>query len=53
MGYAPWVVADASASHDGQASHDAGMLVIERFIGKGQILTVSELLSKTSVNTGG
>ncbi|WP_097323213.1 cysteine hydrolase [Paractinoplanes atraurantiacus] len=39
----PWVIADASASHAGQEAHDAGMLVIRRFIGAGQIIRVSDV----------
>jgi nicotinamidase-related amidase len=33
----PWVIEDASASHAGQAAHEAGILVIGRFIGPNQI----------------
>ncbi|MGW1057350.1 isochorismatase family cysteine hydrolase [Micromonospora rubida] len=39
----PWLVTDASASHGGQAAHDAGLLVARRFIGAGQLITVSEV----------
>ncbi|GLW31227.1 cysteine hydrolase [Actinoplanes regularis] len=39
----PWVLAEASASHAGQEAHDAGMLVIRRFIGQGQIISVSDV----------
>jgi len=39
----PWVIEDASASHAGQAAHDAGILVIQRFIGAGQIIRVADV----------
>ncbi|WP_436523141.1 cysteine hydrolase family protein [Actinoplanes sp. HUAS TT8] len=39
----PWVIAEASASHAGQDVHDAGMLVIRRFIGRGQIISVADV----------
>lgn len=39
----PWVLADASASHAGQEAHDAGMLVIRRFIGLDQIISVNDV----------
>ncbi|PRY28028.1 cysteine hydrolase family protein [Pseudosporangium ferrugineum] len=46
----PWVLSDASASHAGQEAHDAGMLVIRRFIGEGQIIRVSDVpLSDSAV----
>ncbi|MEU4239781.1 cysteine hydrolase [Actinoplanes sp. NPDC026619] len=38
----PWVITEASASHAGQEAHDAGMLVIRRFIGQGQIIGVAD-----------
>ncbi|MEV0734356.1 cysteine hydrolase [Polymorphospora sp. NPDC050346] len=43
LGYTPWVVADASGSHAGQVAHDAGMLVLKRFIGAGQIISTKTL----------
>ncbi|MEU9870668.1 cysteine hydrolase [Actinomadura sp. NPDC048021] len=39
----PWLIEDASASHAGQAVHDAGVLVTQRFIGEGQIITTSDI----------
>jgi nicotinamidase-related amidase len=39
----PWVLSDASASHAGEAVHEAGLLVIRRFIGEGQIIRVSDV----------
>ncbi|MEV0325439.1 cysteine hydrolase [Micromonospora echinospora] len=41
----PWVVVDAAASHAGQATHDAGLLVTRRFIGGGQLVRSEELLA--------
>ena len=45
-GLTPWVVTDASASHAGPVAHDAGLLVIGRFIGRHQLLTVEQLLAR-------
>ncbi|WP_066360729.1 cysteine hydrolase [Herbidospora mongoliensis] len=39
----PWLIADASASHAGQAAHDAGLFVASRFVGKGQIITTTDI----------
>lgn len=39
----PWVIEDASASHSGIVAHDAGILVTRRFIGREQIIRVSDL----------
>lgn len=39
----PWLLEDASASHAGNAVHEAGVLVTQRFIGKGQIITVADI----------
>jgi nicotinamidase-related amidase len=39
----PWVVTDASASHGGQAARDAGLLVLRRLIGTGQLITSAEV----------
>ncbi|NAS22390.1 isochorismatase family protein [Herbidospora sp. NEAU-GS84] len=39
----PWLIADASASHAGQAAHDAGIFVASRFVGKGQIITTTDI----------
>ncbi len=43
LGYTPWVLTDASASHAGQEAQDAGMLVIRRFIGAGQMITTRDV----------
>lgn len=39
----PWLIRDASASHAGQAAHDAGLLVASRFIGPGQLIGVTDI----------
>ncbi|TDC78663.1 isochorismatase family cysteine hydrolase [Actinomadura sp. 7K507] len=39
----PWLIEDASASHAGQHVHEAGVLVTQRFIGIGQIITTSDI----------
>lgn len=39
----PWVVTDACATHAGPAAHEAGLLVIRRFIGAGQLITAADL----------
>jgi nicotinamidase-related amidase len=44
-GLTPWVLTDASASHAGPATHDAGLLVTSRFIG------AKQLVSSTTVTT--
>jgi nicotinamidase-related amidase len=44
----PWVVTDACGSHGGPEAHNAGLLVLRRFIGQGQMITsadVSQLLN--------
>jgi len=41
----PIVLSDAVASHAGDEAHQAGMLTLERFIGRNQICTVNEVLS--------
>lgn len=48
----PWVVADASASHSGQAAHEAGLLVAGKMIGRRQIVTIGDLLAHNSSTTG-
>lgn len=40
----PIVVRDACASHAGLPAHDAGILVLERFIGRKQVVMSDELL---------
>ncbi len=44
----PVVISDACASHAGTETHEAGLLILARFIGKHQIVTTEELLN--SVN---
>jgi nicotinamidase-related amidase len=39
----PWLLKDASASHAGPAAHEAGLLVAERFIGKGQLINSADI----------
>jgi nicotinamidase-related amidase len=39
----PWLIEDASASHAGQDAHDAGRLVMKRFIGEGQIIRIGDV----------
>lgn len=40
----PVVVQDACASHAGREVHNAGLLLISRFIGKRQITTIEEII---------
>jgi nicotinamidase-related amidase len=42
----PWVVTDACGTHAGPAAHDAGLLVISRFIGAGQLIQARTALSR-------
>lgn len=42
-GIRAWVVTDASASHSGQAPHDAGILVAQKMIGRRQTIATSSL----------
>lgn len=42
----PWIVTDACFSHAGQEAHAAGLLVASRFIGRGQLVTSDELLTR-------
>lgn len=39
----PWLIEDASASHAGRDVHEAGVLVTQRFIGEGQIITTNDI----------
>ncbi|MEV6985018.1 isochorismatase family cysteine hydrolase [Sphaerisporangium sp. NPDC051017] len=39
----PWVIEDASASHAGEVSHEAGLLVAARFIGPRQFVRAAEI----------
>lgn len=38
-----WVLTDATASHAGDEAHAAGLLVAGRFIGSGQLITITDL----------
>jgi nicotinamidase-related amidase len=40
---APWVVTDACATHAGVEAHQAGLLVLRRFIGVNQLITSADL----------
>jgi nicotinamidase-related amidase len=40
----PVVVHDACASHAGRTQHEAGLFVLARFIGKGQIQSIDEVV---------
>ena len=42
----PVVLADACASHAGEEVHEAGLMLIRRFIGKGQVRTVAEVVGE-------
>lgn len=42
----PIVVADVCASHAGREVHDAGLMLLRRFIGKEQVINRDALLSK-------
>lgn len=44
--FRPIVVSDACASDSSDASHQAGLTVMRRFIGKDQIMTTDELLAE-------
>jgi nicotinamidase-related amidase len=43
-GLTPFVVKDACASHAGEEVHQAGLLLLSRFIGKGQILETASII---------
>ncbi|MBA2324826.1 MAG: isochorismatase family protein [Pseudonocardiales bacterium] len=45
----PWIVTDACFSHAGQEAHDAGLLVASRFIGRRQLVTSDEIITRVSV----
>ncbi|GAA3738670.1 cysteine hydrolase [Plantactinospora mayteni] len=44
----PWLVTDSSASHGGEAAHEAGLLVARRFIGAGQLISAVDLVWQTN-----
>lgn len=50
-GLTPLVLTDASYSHAGQVPHDAGLLVIKRFIGRDQLISVDELFQRKNLAT--
>ncbi|WP_129789167.1 cysteine hydrolase family protein [Promicromonospora panici] len=43
-GYGPWIVTDACASDAGPETHNAGLTVARRLIGRNQLITSSTLL---------
>ncbi len=45
-GFTPWVLTDAIASHAGPAVHEAGLLVISRFIGARQLVSSSAMTTQ-------
>lgn len=54
-GLIPWIITDACFSHAGQETHDAGLLVTRRFIGRRQLITSDDLFSQvrpTAVERG-
>jgi nicotinamidase-related amidase len=44
--YGPWIVTDACASDAGPEVHDAGLTVARRLIGRRQLITAADLLSR-------
>lgn len=48
LGYTPWVLTDACASHAGEEVHEAGLNLLGRFIGRGQLLDSTALLARLS-----
>lgn len=49
LGYTPWVLTDASASHAGREAHGAGLLCAQRFIGAAQLITTEQLFVRLPV----
>lgn len=47
----PLVVSDACASHAGTDIHQAGLMILGRFIGGGQIVTTKQLLQRLNNRT--
>ncbi len=43
LGLTPHVITDASASHAGPRAHEAGLYLLGRFIGTGQLITIDDL----------
>lgn len=50
-GLVPLVISDACASHAGTETHEAGLLILGRFIGKRQIMTTEKLLKEINQAT--
>jgi nicotinamidase-related amidase len=48
----PLVISDACASHAGEDVHNAGLMLLGRFIGKQQIMEIATLLSKVDELNG-
>ncbi|MGW7641193.1 isochorismatase family cysteine hydrolase [Streptomyces decoyicus] len=46
LGYAPWIVTDASASDAGPDVHDAGLVVARRLIGTSQLVTSNHVMGQ-------
>jgi nicotinamidase-related amidase len=44
QGLTPWVVQDACASHAGEEVHQAGVLLLGRFIGRDQLIKTEDVL---------
>jgi nicotinamidase-related amidase len=42
-GLTPWVLTDATDTHAGELAQEGGLLVIQRFIGGGQLITTEDL----------
>ncbi len=42
----PVVAIDACATHGGEDAHAAGILIIERFIGRGQVLSTDDVIGR-------
>lgn len=42
----PWIITDLSASHAGEETHQAGLLVASRFIGRGQLITAADVSAR-------
>lgn len=53
LGYNPWVLTDACASHAGAAVHEAGLTLLRRFIGRGQLVDSAALLARLGRGPGG
>ncbi|MFI9528003.1 cysteine hydrolase [Micromonospora rosaria] len=50
-GLTPWLIADASASHAGEAAHSAGLLVARRFIGPSQVINRDEVSRRLALRS--